>query len=182
MTRVFGARTERVLEYMTLVLLAVDESDESLNAARQARGLFGAEATYLAVYVSEHPPGWTAIPTAWGAVYPYPYAAPYPLVEEELASPAVGNVVDEARDRAKALADEAGVHGAAAVGEVGDPAAAILDAAETHDADVIVVGATHKNWWHRLIEGSVCQDLLRRSSRPILIAGQRAADESADST
>jgi nucleotide-binding universal stress UspA family protein len=163
---------------MTLVLLALDESEESIGAARQARRLFGADATYLAVYVSETPPGWTAIPTAWGSVYPYPYAAPYPLVEEELAGAESDRPVrEDARDTAEQLAGEAGVSAAAAVGEVGDPAEAILSAADRHHADVIVVGATHKNWWRRLLEGSVSQDLVRRSHRPVLVAGQDAADD-----
>jgi nucleotide-binding universal stress UspA family protein len=163
---------------MTLVLLAVDESEESIGAARQARRLFGADATYLAVYVSETAPGWAAVPTAWGSVYPYPYAAPYPLVEDDLADLGTDRPVrEDARDTAGQLAGEAGITAAATVGEIGDPAEAILAAAERHGVDVIVVGATHKNWWRRLLEGSVSQDLVRRSHRPVLIAGQDAADD-----
>jgi nucleotide-binding universal stress UspA family protein len=163
---------------MTIVLLGVDESEESLGAARQARRLFGADATYLAVYVSETAPAWTAVPTAWGSVYPYPYAAPYPLVEDELAdSQSDRPVREDARDTAEQLAGEAGVDAAAAVGEIGDPAEAILSAAERHNVDVIVVGATHKGWWRRLLEGSVSQDLVRRSNRPVLVAGQDAAED-----
>jgi nucleotide-binding universal stress UspA family protein len=163
---------------MTLVLLAVDESEESIGAARQARRLFGADATYLAVYVSETVPAWTAVPTAWGSVYPYPYAAPYPLVEDDLADAGSDRPVrEDARDTAEQLAGEAGIDAVGTVGEIGDPAEAILSAAERHGADVIVVGATHKNWWRRLLEGSVSQDLVRRSNRPVLIAGQDAADD-----
>jgi nucleotide-binding universal stress UspA family protein len=162
---------------MTLVLLALDESDESIGAARQARQLFGADATYLAVYVSETPPAWTTVPTAWGSVYPYPYAAPYPLVEDELAGTDSDRPVrDDARETAEQLAGEAGVVAATAVGEIGDAAEAILGAADQHDVDVIVVGATHKSWWQRLLEGSVSQELARRSNRPVLIAGQAAAE------
>lgn len=166
---------------MTLVLLALDESDESIGAARQARRLFGADATYLAVYVSATAPTWTTIPTAWGSVYPYPYAAPYPLVDEELGAAVAESdrpVREDARDTAAQLANEAGVDAVAAVGEIGDPSEAILSAADRHGVDVIVVGATHKNWWQRLIEGSVSHDVVRRSHRPVLIAGQDAADGS----
>lgn len=84
----------------------------------------------------------------------YPYATPYPLVDEELTTAPADATLDEARETAHALADEAGIE-AAAVGEIGDPTTAILDAAEAHNADVIVVGATDKSWWRRLIDGSV---------------------------
>lgn len=162
---------------MTVVLLALDETDESISAARRARRLFGPDATYLAVNVAEQLPMWTTGPMVWGGVYPYPYPAPYPLVDEEVAELAGQAVVDDAREVAKALADEAGVHDASAVGEVGDATDAILDAAEAHHADVIVVGSTHKSWWRRLVEGSVSTELARRSHVPILIGGQGDPDE-----
>ncbi|MGD9999743.1 MAG: universal stress protein [Ilumatobacteraceae bacterium] len=156
---------------MTLILVAVDESDESIAAAREARDLFGAEATYLAVNVAERTPTWTPVRPAWGAVYPYPFTSTYPMIESELAG-APDQAREGARQTAQDLADEAGIAGASAVGEVGEPSTAILAAAETHDADVIVIGASDKNWWHRLIDGSVSKDLTNRSSRPVLIAGQ----------
>lgn len=158
---------------MTLVLVALDESEASIAAARQARELFGEDASYLAVNVAESAPAWAAAPAAWGAVYPYPYAAPYPLIEEAVGAPD-DEVIADARETAEELAGQAGIDDAAALGEIGDPADAILDAADTHHVDVIVVGSTHKNWWHRLIAGSVSTDLARRSTRPVLIAGQTA--------
>lgn len=163
---------------MTVVLLAVDETDESINAAREARALFGPDATYLAVNVADQAPGWASMPTAWGAVYAYPYAAPYPLIDDEVAAAVDDEAAAQARDTAQAVAAEAGVEPAAAVGEVGDPTQAILDAAAKHHADVIVVGATHKGWWRRLIDGSVSAELARRSELPILIAGHAPPTDS----
>lgn len=157
---------------MTRVLLAMDETDAAIEAARQARQLFGPDATYLALNVAENIPAWGPVPAVRGAVYPYPYAAPYPLVEEELAAlEPTTETLDEARETAHHLAEEAGI-GAESLGEFGDPTTAILDAADEHDADVIVVGATDKSWWRRMVDGSVSNDLVRGSTRPILIAGQ----------
>lgn len=155
-----------------MILLAVDETDEAIEAARQARQLFGPDATYLAVNVAEHPPGWSPILPTWGAVYAYPYAAPYPLVDEEISAPDGGTAADEARETARVAVDEAGVD-AAAIGEVGDPTTIILGAADAHNADVIVVGVSEKGWFRRLIDGSVSNALARVSTRPVLIAGQQ---------
>lgn len=161
---------------MTVVLLALDESEAAIEAARQAHRLFGSEATYLALNVAETPPSWGPVPPVRGAIYAYPYGAPYPLVEEEIAPVPVTETLDEARETAHVLAEEAGI-AAAPVGELGNPTAAILAEADEHNADVIVVGATAKNWWRRMIDGSVANDLVRESTRPVLIAG-RVADRS----
>jgi hypothetical protein len=51
---------------MTKVLIAVDETEESIEAGALAHRLFGDDAEYLAINVFEHPPpsqlpdpGWT---------------------------------------------------------------------------------------------------------------------------
>lgn len=157
---------------MTTVLLAVDETDESIDAVRQARSLFGSDATYLAVNVAENTPTWAPVPMAWGGVYPYPFAARYPVVETETEA---ASGADAAQARAEDVTAQAGVV-AAAVGDVGDPSEAILDAAEAHDADVIVVGASDKGWFRRLFEGSVSRSVLEHSPVPVLVAGRRPED------
>ena len=157
---------------MTLVLLALDESEAAVEAARQAHRLFGADATYLALNVAERAPAWGPVPAVRGAVYPFPHGAPYPLVEEEIVQQPSAETLDEARETAHELADAAGVD-ATPVGDYGDPTAAILAVAAAHDVDVIVVGATEKSWWRRMIDGSVANDLVRESTRPVLIAGRR---------
>lgn len=154
---------------MTTVLLAVDETAESTDAVRQASALFGPDATYLAVNVAELAPRWAPMPMAWGAVYPYPF----PADGSDAQSPdETGTAIDDASETAREVADEAGV-AATAVGEVGDPVTAILDAADSHGADVIVVGATQKGWWRRLFEGSVSRYITDRSPVPVLVAGQQ---------
>jgi nucleotide-binding universal stress UspA family protein len=158
---------------VTTVLLAVDETDESVDAVKQARRLFGPDAIYLAVNVAEGAPGWAPLPMSWGAVYPFPYAATYPLVEEEVDAPNLA--AEEAQETAQEVAGSAGVD-AAAIGDVGDPTAAILAAARSHTADVIVVGPSDKGWWRRLFEGSVTRDIVQESTIPVLVAGRRHED------
>jgi nucleotide-binding universal stress UspA family protein len=161
---------------MSLVLLAVDETDESIEAARTARDLFGPEATYLAVTVAERPPAWAAAPVGWGAVYPYPYIDAYPVIGAEAVPNELDEVIDEAQATAHEVAAKAGI-AAAAEGEIGDPVTAILAAADKHAADVIVVGSGDKSWWRRLIEGSVTKDLVRESRRPVLVVPYGHANE-----
>ena len=154
---------------MTVVMIAVDETDESIDAARRARELFGSDATYLAVNVADRVPDWHTTPMRWGSTYRYPYAAPYPLVEEEVDTSASEAEIDRARDTARAVAAEADV-AAAPIGQVGDPVEAIVEAANTHGADVIVVGSSDKSWWRQLIDRSVSEGVLRETSFPVLVA------------
>jgi nucleotide-binding universal stress UspA family protein len=53
--------------------------------------------------------------------------------------------------------------------EVGDPVTAISEAAEDRDVDLVVVGASDKGWWSRLLEGSVTAGVLKESRRPVLV-------------
>lgn len=50
----------------------------------------------------------------------------------------------------------------------GDPAAVILDDADAHDADLIVLGHRHRSFMEKLFAGSVASAVLRESSRPTL--------------
>lgn len=158
--------------HMTLVLVAVDESEQSVAAAHEARQLFGPDASYLAVNVAEQKPTWTIAAPTWGAVYAFPYAAPYPLVESEVATESSQALQAEARSAAADLAHQAGIAAPATRGEVGDPASAILDAALANHADVIVIGMSDKSWWQRLVEGSVGKEVVSRATTPVLIAGR----------
>lgn len=150
---------------MTTILIAADDSEESVDAARVAHALFGDDAEYLVIHVG------TAIPSSavtWG--YAYPVTMPMvdypPMLEPEPGEP---TQVDEAEDRADAVAHAASLEGAEAVGDVGDTSEAILHAAREHGADVIVVGSHERGWFSRLLSGSVSQDVIRRSDIPVLV-------------
>lgn len=151
---------------MVTVLLAMDEGEHSIRAAKKAHELFGDAAKYFAVNVADRPMMWADTTVAWGGVYPY--APPYPLVAADVSSETVEEAEADARRTALEAATSAGVE-ARPIGEVGDAVAAILDAADEHRADVIVVGASDKGWWRRLMEGSVAREVIRESDRPVLV-------------
>lgn len=150
---------------MATVLLAIDDSPASEHAARVAAELFGPSANYLAISVADGAVPWAPMPMAWGGVYAYP--PPYPLVEDDIQAGA-GDRASAAEDVAATVADQAGVD-AEAMGDIGDPVAAILQAADEHAADVVVVGASDKSWWQRLFAGSVSKDVAEQSHRPVLL-------------
>lgn len=164
------------------VLVAVDETHESVEALGAAHRLFGDDARYLAVNVAAHPVDWTtgygygwvypaamspaggipAVAVPGGGVGPVPTGTDGELSAEEQA-------VHDARLAAGDAAAEAGLTDVEPVGETGDPVSAILHAAEEHQADVIVVGSHDRSWFRRLFEGSITGDLVRSADRPVLV-------------
>jgi nucleotide-binding universal stress UspA family protein len=157
------------------VLIAVDESEESVEAARVAHRLFGDDAHYLVVNVSDP----VASGMAWGYVYPivppiaaYPVMMPAgdaPLIPQSGGGGGTGSAAGDAERRAADVADKADLDDAEAVGEVGDAANAIIDAATEHRADVIVVGSHERGWFDRLIKASVAKRVLDDSPIPVLV-------------
>lgn len=172
----FPRRRRGYCERVTLVLLAVDETPASAHAARIARDLFGDDARYLAVSVTEQAVPWFPMPMSWGGVYPY--WPPNTAIGID-----TGEGAEEVEQRARAVAGEvaadAGVS-ATTVGAFGDPVDAIARTAEEHAVDVIVVGSNDKGWWRRLLEGSVSTDLVRHAGRPVLVVHTDEADEDTD--
>lgn len=167
---------------MTRVLIAADDSDVSVGAARTARSLFGDDADYLVVNVAETPAlAWGEDSMAWG--YAYPMAIPPvagaaggpPLVVRPAPAPRSSDAplppssVDQAEQAAESVAQAAGLASATAIGEVGEASHAILDAAELHHVDVIVVGSHERGWFSRLLTGSVSTSVAKRSTVPVLV-------------
>jgi nucleotide-binding universal stress UspA family protein len=160
---------------MTHVLIAVDDTEHSLRAARAAYQLFGQDADYTVVSVSDQPTMmWGGDSLMWGVPYPMTMA-PSGLVgvaaagtgdERALAAAAVDDAIQVALD----VAGRADIPHPQVVGEVGDPAAAILQAARHHRADVIVIGSHERNWFARLMSPSVADSVVKESSVPVLIA------------
>lgn len=160
---------------MTNVLMAIDETPESKRAAEVAAACFGPEATYLAIYVDEqHPLGgplWGS-GLGWGGVYAYPlwYQSSYRTgAAGETGDESVGvGTVEGAQAQAERLAAEVGVV-AEPLGDVGDPATAIVNAARQHDVDVIVVGAHNRNWFSKLLYGSTSDNVLDEADIPVFV-------------
>lgn len=57
----------------------------------------------------------------------------------------------------------------------GDPATVILNTAEQLDADLIVLGQPRQGKWRWLIEERVAETVVRKASRPVLIATNHQA-------
>jgi nucleotide-binding universal stress UspA family protein len=163
---------------MTQVLIAVDESEQSLNAARVAYSLFGDNATYTVVNVADQSPMmWGGDSLMWGVGYPVLMApsglvgvAPQPAAAAgSRASDSDTAPIDAAMQVALDVATEADLPNPQIVGEVGDPALAILEAARQHQSDVIVVGSYDRSWLTRLFMPSVTESVVKEAEIPVLI-------------
>lgn len=162
------------------VLLAVDDSDDSVKVARTARTLFGDDASYIVVSVGQpEMPVWGGDPLTWGV--PYPLTLPDPAVQDlPFVSPGDGHrsapegadpsPAEVALQRAEAVSDTAGLTAATPIGARGDPADRIRDVALDQSVDVIVVGAHDRGGWlRRLLDPSVTSAVLRDADRPVLV-------------
>ena len=166
---------------MTKVLIAVDESDHSVHAAATAHALFGDTAEYSVINVSPSSVGWGGnTPMASGVTYAasVPTAAmttSYPLVLNlpSQSGPgreaAAANSIDVAEQVAGNVAAAAAVPSPTVIGDTGDPTAAILEAALTTSADVIVVGSSQSTWMSRLFSRPITDGVMKRAGCPVLV-------------
>ena len=156
---------------MTRVLVAVDDSEGSVRAAEAAHRLFGDGATYLAVSVTTAV-DLAAIPwygAGWGAPYAAGFGTVWPYRGEGTAQAELADAEEVARDQAREVAAESGLPAAVAVGEEGDPAMAILHAADERNVDVIVVGSSDRGWLDRLVRPSVSKEVVKQADVPVLV-------------
>jgi len=168
---------QRELQIVTKILIAVDETEHSTRAARAAHSIFGDNADYLVINVSGvDSTGWGGGPMLWGVAYPaiVPGAAaagPYPLVvnSDGTGDTPGADAAERAEQVAESIAAAADIPAATPLGDVGDPVPAILKAADAHEVDVIVVGASHTGWFARLIARPVADNVLKGSDRPVLV-------------
>ena len=140
------------------ILIALDESNESLRAAQTAVGLFP-DAEFFVVNVAAVPVPWIPI-DAFGMVG----TVPTPMWDE-MAEEADQHALDEI----KARASEAHVPAKEVLIEHGDPVEAISEAAESHDVDILVVGSHDKHGLARLFSRSVADEIVHRVHRPVLV-------------
>jgi len=158
---------------MTRVLVAVDETEESVRAAEVAHRLFGEEAEYIAVNVAVMVTDPATLPwwgAGWGVRYPIAYGSAWTYRSRDQSGIAAAETeVEGATDEARSVADRSGLTGAEAVGEVGDPAEEVLRVAEERAVDVIVLGTHDRGWFDRLLHPSVTKDVVRRSETPVLV-------------
>lgn len=168
---------------MTQVLIAVDDSEHSVKAARVAYDLFGSTATYTVVSVADQAPflwgddtllygvGYPLVMSPSGAALaPTTSATPPTNGAAPLPNPDTAEI-DSAMQVARDVAAEADIPNPQVVGETGhDPAGAIISAAHHHQADVIVIGSHDRNWLSRLFTPSVAGSVMKEADVPVLIA------------
>jgi nucleotide-binding universal stress UspA family protein len=163
---------------MTQVLIAVDDTESSVKTARTAYALFGDTATYVVVNVADRSPLiWGGDTLVWGIGYPV-MMGPAVAVEgvrvgavTDASAAEVDNApIEAAIQVARDVANEADIPNPQVVGEVGDPASAIIEAAHQHQADVIVVGSHDRSWFSRLLVPSTSDAVMRETDIPVLIA------------
>ena len=167
---------------MTHVLIAVDDTESSVTAAETARRLFGDDADYTVISVSESDPVyWGDDPLGSGVVYPLAVPpvgagmgmAAMPLTVRSPDRPPDADIptpVESAEQTAREVAAHAGIHEARPIGDSGDAAKAILEAADNYHADVIVVGSHDRSWLDRLFNSSVADAVLKKADTPVLVA------------
>ena len=158
---------------MTHVLIAADDTEESVRAARIARDLFGDVAHYTVVSVAHTETFlWSGSAMEFGVPYTMaipPAGVPGPPLVFQQPTSTHTTPVDVAERQADEVRVAANLPAADTMGEVGDPADAIVRAADEWGADVIVVGSHERGWFARLFTRSVTHEVVRESSLPVLV-------------
>jgi nucleotide-binding universal stress UspA family protein len=148
---------------MTRLLIAVDGSAESTDAARFAHRLFGDTTEYIVLTVADS-----------GATL----TAAVPIADPTIAGAYVGpEVTREAIEAAMHNAEETASEGAEALhapstttlADIGDPGDAICRIAQEHAVDLIVIGSHDRNWLSRLVAPSVRNYLVEHAPCPVLV-------------
>lgn len=143
------------------VLIGVDDSDQSRHAVDVAFRFFGSEARYILINVGQHMPMFTA-------AYPTGTHATAAELNATFARAEVAawKTAESAARRLEVSDEETEVEAEARVGPI---ATSLIEAADEHHCDVIVIGSHDKSLWRRLIDPSIGHSLVDRSDRPVLI-------------
>ena len=143
---------------MARALIAGHDSDEIDVLAEAAHRLLGPEFEFLAVEVSSAS---VDVDLAWGTDVP---------VVRSLSPPEGAVAPFELFGNGPGPTSEASVaRTELPLGEDGDSATAVLEAARKFDVDVIVAAVRDRGWLSRFLFGSVTIDLIRATSIPILV-------------
>jgi nucleotide-binding universal stress UspA family protein len=149
---------------MKRVLIAVDGTPESNDAARYAYGLLGDSVEYLVITVAD------TGALLGGAL---PLADPMlsgggGYIDPELAKESVDTAVQDAEETVAETRHAVDDH-AETIVETGSPAEAICRVAEERSVDLIVIGSHDRGWFSRLITPSVSKHLVDHAPCPVLV-------------
>lgn len=151
---------------INLILCPVDFSEASRHATQYATSLAaftGAKIVALHVYQ----PALATVPAAIGR-------------DDPVAEPLLAGSPD-IQGRIAAQFDHEGLNGVAVAPHlaIGEPADAIAEHALTNGADVIVIGTRGAGGLQHLLLGSVTEDVIRKSTAPVLAVPPRAVAQPA---
>jgi nucleotide-binding universal stress UspA family protein len=149
---------------MTRVLIAVDGSSESNDAAQFAHRLFGDDAEYIVVTVAETGSFvGGALPIADPA-----FSGGGAYISPEVARESVESAIHDAEQTAADAAAKVD-EDATTIVEAGDPGESIIHVAEEQQVDLIVIGSHDRNWLSRLLTPSVRNHLVDHAPCPVLV-------------
>ena len=137
------------------VLIAVDDSPESIDAVHYAYEMFGAEHQLVVASVGDSP---VPLPTS-------PIGMQPDIV-------LLGELRDRAEDVAAATALSASENlpaGTEIEAAVGAPGPALVEIALRDDIDLIVLGSHDRGFWERLFNPSVGRHLIDHAPCPVLV-------------
>ena len=147
----------------------VEAKNKSVD--RFALQLFGPDSHYVLVNVSDQHLPLSVVPLAYGA------ASALSAPEISRLATLDDGAAATAEHVAEDAAHEAGLDDAVTIGEIGDPVAVVLSAAEEHAAQVIVVGTKDRGWFSRLMDPSVSHAITRLAETPVLVVRDDLADD-----
>lgn len=139
------------------LLVATDGSELAHNAMRQAIGLANAIDAKMTIVTVTEP--WHAYVAGDGTVI-------FPIEEYDTS---IAKWAEATLARAAQMASEAGVTCATVHVKGAHPGEGIVEAADNHNCDLIVMGSHGRRGLTRLLLGSQAHHVVTQTNRPVLI-------------
>ena len=138
-----------------VIVVGVDGSDPSIQAARAASALARCQSAQLIVVTVVRPPeGW------WGIVGSPPTA--------EALGDSLSDAQRDVLDRTLRSIDLSGVDYKTRE-EIGEPSSQLIDVCRRVDADILVVGRRGAGLLRRMVVGSVANHVVHEAPCPVLV-------------
>jgi nucleotide-binding universal stress UspA family protein len=157
---------------MTSIVVGYDGSDAAERALQRAAEIAEAFSARLVVVSVSAPTSVTAFDPAAGLVAPAPAGgvggAAIPMPEPERELPGPEELARQQLERARTSLGRRSVE-TEFVAESGEPAERLLELADRHDADLIVVGSREHGFLERLLGRSVDETVAMRAERDVLL-------------
>lgn len=170
---------------MTRILVPLDGSDFSAQVLPALQKLFAAPNCELVLYTVGSPKeGFTAIPPRPSTTeMPVPFydsakeleRTQHPIYESQETDSAVADLTDQLEGFARPLRDAG--YKVATVGELGNPAEAIIERARGEGIDLVAMTTHGRSGINRLLFGSVAEQVVRHVSIPVLLVHPVAQGE-----